>query len=113
MDAFELDHLLAKRSNLKQPYLEFLHVPSMSAGLYVIPAGGVDTQEPHEADELYYVVSGRASLEVGSESRTVEAGTVLYVAANVKHRFHTIEEDLTLLVVYAHANMQTSTMTGV
>jgi mannose-6-phosphate isomerase-like protein (cupin superfamily) len=113
MDAFELDDLLAKRSNLKQPYLEFLHVPSMSAGLYVIPAGGVDTQEPHEADELYYVVSGRASLEVGSESRTVEAGTVLYVAANVKHRFHTIEEDLTLLVVYAHANMKTPTMEGV
>jgi len=113
MDAFELDHLIAKRSNLKQPYLEFLHVPSMSAGLYVLPAGGVDTQEPHKADELYYIVSGRASLEVGSESRTVEAGTVLYVEANVEHRFHTIEEDLTILVYYAHANMQTSTMKGV
>ena len=113
MEAFELDHLIAKRSNLKQPYLEFLHVPSMSAGLYVLPAGGVDTQEPHKADELYYIVSGRASLEVGSESRTVEAGTVLYVEANVEHRFHTIKEDLTLLVVYAHANMQTSTMKGV
>ena len=113
MDAFELDHLIAKRSNLKQPYLEFLHVPSMSAGLYVLPAGGVDTQEPHKADELYYIVSGRASLEVGSESRTVEAGTVLYVEASVEHRFHTIEEDLTLLVVYAHANKRASTMTGV
>jgi mannose-6-phosphate isomerase-like protein (cupin superfamily) len=113
MDAFELDHLIAKRSNLKQPYLEFLHVPSMSAGLYVLPAGGVDTQEPHKADELYYIVSGRGSLEVGSESRTVEAGTVLYVEAGVEHRFHTIEEDLTLLVVYAHATMQTSTMEGV
>ncbi len=113
MDAFELDHLIAKRSNLKQPYLEFLHVPSMSAGLYVLPAGGVDTQEPHKADELYYIVSGRGSLEVGSESRTVEAGTVLYVEAGVEHRFHTIEEDLTLLVVYAHATMQTSTMKGV
>ena len=113
MDAFELDHLIAKRSNLKQPYLEFLHVPSMSAGLYVLPAGGVDTQEPHKADELYYIVSGRGSLEVGAESRTVEAGTVLYVEAGVEHRFHTIEEDLTLLVVYAHATMQTSTMKGV
>jgi len=44
MDVFELDHVIAKRSKLNKPYLEFLHVPSLSAGLYVLPAGAVDTQ---------------------------------------------------------------------
>jgi mannose-6-phosphate isomerase-like protein (cupin superfamily) len=113
MDAFELDRVIAQRSKLNKPYLEFLHVPSLSAGVYVLPAGGVDTQEPHKADEVYYIISGRGFIQVGTESRAIQAGTVLYVEANVEHRFHTIEEDLTLLVVYAHATMQTSTMKGV
>ncbi len=113
MNVFELDHLVAKRSTLNKPYLEFLHVPSFSAGLYVLPAGAVDTQEPHMADELYYIISGRGFIQVGNESRAVEPGTVVFVEANVEHRFHEIAEDLTILVFYAHANMQASTMKGV
>ena len=113
MDAFELDRVIAQRSKLNKPYLEFLHVPSLSAGVYVLPAGAVDTQEPHQADEVYYIISGRGFIQVGTESRAIQAGTVLYVEAGVEHRFHTIEEDLTLLVVYAHATMKTPTMEGV
>ena len=113
MDVFELDHVIAKRSKLNKPYLEFLHVPSLSAGLYVLPAGAVDTQEPHKADEVYYIISGRGFIQMGTESRPVEPGTVVFVEANVEHRFHEIAEDLTILIFYAHANMQTSTMKGV
>jgi len=113
MEIFELDNLVASRSKLNKPYLEFLHVPSLSAGVYVLPAGGVDTQEPHKADEVYYIISGRGFIQVGTESRPVEPGTVVFVEANVEHRFHEIAEDLTILIFYAHANMQTSTMKGV
>ncbi len=31
----------------------------MSAGIYVLPSGGTDPQNPHKEDELYYVVRGR------------------------------------------------------
>ena len=113
MDAFELDRVIAQQSKLNRPYLEFLHVPSLSAGVYVLPAGGVDTKEPHKADEVYYIISGRGFIQVGTESRPVEPGTVVFVEANVEHRFHEIAEDLTILIFYAHANMQTSTMKGV
>jgi len=50
---------------------------------------------------------------VGTESRAIETGMVVYVEANTEHRFHTIEEDLTILVFYAHADMRASTMKGV
>ena len=113
MDVFELDHVIAKRSKLNKPYLEFLHVLSLSAGLYVLPAGAVDTQEPHKADEVYYIISGRGFIQVGTESRAIETGMVVYVEANTEHRFHTIAEDLTILVFYAHADMQASAMKGV
>jgi mannose-6-phosphate isomerase-like protein (cupin superfamily) len=69
----------------------------------VLPAGARDPQEPHTEDEVYHVVGGKGRIRVGEEDRTVEAGTVVFVEAGVDHRFHSIEEDLTVLVFFAPA----------
>ncbi len=103
MQAFELHQLIPQREAINQLYLEFLKVPDLSMGLYVLPAGGTDPQSPHTEDEVYYVVSGRAQIKVADEDRTVQAGSVVYVAKNVEHRFHSIEEELTVLVFFAPA----------
>ena len=84
-------------------YHEFLRVPAMSAGLYELAAGADDPQEPHTEDELYYVVSGRATLLVAAEDIAVEAGSMVYVPAGVAHRFHDITEALSVLVFFAPA----------
>jgi mannose-6-phosphate isomerase-like protein (cupin superfamily) len=103
MDAFELADLIKKRDQANTSYLEFLRVSSLSLGLYVLSAGAADPQQPHTEDEAYYVVSGRGSILVGTENRTVETGSIIFVKAGVEHRFHTITEDLTLLVFFAPA----------
>ena len=103
MEAFELVHLIDQQNQSGQDYLEFLRVPSLSAGLYTLLAGAVDTQETHTEDEIYYVISGRAFIVVEQESRLVEAGSLVFVKANVEHRFHTITEDLRVLVIFAPA----------
>ncbi len=109
MEAFELSQLIAQRQQSGKLYLEFLRVPSMSLGLYVLPAGGVDPQKPHAEDEAYYVVSGRASIRVGAEDRKVEAGSLVFVKAGVEHRFYSIAEDLTVLVFFSPAEYSLST----
>jgi len=86
-----------------KPYREFLRVPSMSAGLYVLPAGATDLQRPHHEDEMYYVVRGRARFRAGDEDQDVSAGSVLFVAAEVEHRFYDIAEELGVLVFFAPA----------
>ena len=103
MQAYELDRLISQRTDSNELYLEFLKVPDLSMGLYVLPAGGTDPQSPHTEDEVYYVVSGRAQILVAEESRPVQAGSIIYVAKNVAHRFHSIEEELTVLVFFAPA----------
>jgi mannose-6-phosphate isomerase-like protein (cupin superfamily) len=103
MDAFELTTLLEEHARSGQAYLEFLRVPSLSVGVYRLPAGSVDPQSPHAEDEVYYVVSGKAQIRVGDEDRSVGSGSIVFVAARVPHRFHTIEEDLTILVFFAPA----------
>ncbi|MFL5777801.1 MAG: cupin domain-containing protein [Chloroflexota bacterium] len=103
MDAFELDEVLAAREAAEQRYHEFLRVPDLSAGLYVLEAGAIDPQSPHGEDELYYVLSGRAQVTVGDDQREVVPGSLVFVGARVPHRFHDITERLELLVVFGPA----------
>ena len=72
-------------------------------GVYKLPAGGTDTQSPHTEDEAYYVVSGKATVEVDGEDSPVAAGSIVFVPALVDHRFKDITEDLVLLVFFAPA----------
>ena len=103
MEQFTLAEVRRKRTQENQPYHEFLHVPTMSAGIYELGVGDDDTQQPHTEDELYYIVSGKATLLVGDGDVPVEAGSMVFVPAHVIHRFHTITEALTILVFFAPA----------
>ena len=103
MQANELSQLISQRESSNKLYLEFLKVPDLSMGLYVLPLGGTDPQSPHTEDEVYYVVSGRAQILVAEENRNVESGSIIYVEKNVAHRFHSIEEELKVLVFFAPA----------
>ena len=103
MDAHELADSIAQLDRSGKLYHEFLRVPSMSAGVYRLHAGAIDPQSPHTEDELYTIISGRGSIKVGAEDRSVAAGSSVFVAANIEHRFHSIEEDLIVLVFFAPA----------
>ena len=99
----QLAEIDQQRARSGKPYREFLRVPAMSAGIYVLPSGGADPQRPHHEDEMYYVVRGRARFAAGDEDQEVSAGSVLFVAAEVAHHFHDIVEELVLLVFFAPA----------
>ena len=103
MQAFELSQLISQQQAGSKPYYEFLKVPDLSMGLYVLPAGGTDPQSPHTEDEVYYVASGRAKILVADENRDVQAGSIVYVPKNVAHRFHSIDEELRVIVFFAPA----------
>ena len=103
MDAWEYTDVEVARVDSGERYREFLRVPDLSAGIYVIEAGGTDPQSPHTEDELYYVISGRAIVSVGDETRPVIPGSLIFVAAGVRHQFHDIAERLELLVAFGPA----------
>lgn len=103
MDAWELSELEAARVASGRLYHEFISVPDLSGGLYVLEAGATDPQSPHAEDELYVVMSGRARFRVGDDVRSITTGSVIFVAAGVEHRFFEIEERLVLLVMFGPA----------
>ncbi|HJT69054.1 MAG TPA: cupin domain-containing protein [Terriglobales bacterium] len=101
-EIFGVDDLLTKLGEDRR-YHEFLRVPAMSAGLYVLPPEASDGQKPHREDEIYYVVRGKAKMRLGKDERSIESGHVIFVQRDLEHRFFEIAEELVLLVVFAPA----------
>jgi len=103
---FDLNEIRKKLSGSKVEYREFLSVPSLSCGLYHLPAGSRDMQTPHDEDEVYLVLEGKAQMKTGDEPLEVKPGMVLYIAASETHSFFEIEEDMTLLVFFASSPLE-------
>jgi mannose-6-phosphate isomerase-like protein (cupin superfamily) len=96
-----LDRVLEAARDSDDPWHEFLRAGMFSAGIYRLAAGETDAQTPHREDEIYYVLSGRAELEIAGDPHRVEAGSVVFVAKDVEHRFVNIAEELEVLVLFA------------
>lgn len=103
MRIFQTDQLILGAKSSGKRYFEFLRVPDISLGIYELAVGSQDPQKPHKQGEVYYVLSGKAHIEVDGERQPVQAGSVIYVAALAKHRFLDITEGLKVLVFFAPA----------
>jgi mannose-6-phosphate isomerase-like protein (cupin superfamily) len=103
MDATELAEVLATIAAAGRPYHEVVRSHDLSVGVYVLEAGGTDHQQPHTEDEVYVVLEGRAVITVGDEERPVAPGSIVFVAADVGHRFRDIEERLVVFVAFGPA----------
>ena len=93
-------------------WVEHLSVPDLSVGTYSLPAGSVDTQDPHSEDEVYVVLRGHGALATDDATADVGPGSVVYVPAGETHHFVRIIEDLTVLVLFAPAEGARAASTG-
>jgi len=110
-NAFEFSKVL-EGSN--ERYTEFLRVPSLSVGVYVLEGRATDYQKPHQEDEVYYVASGRAKMmtesEAGNRTFDVGPGSIIFVPARMHHSFYDITERLSVLVFFAPAEGSQATV---
>ena len=103
MSAFDLSEVDRQRRQANKPYLELLRAPGLSLGLYVLPPGGTDTQGPHGEDEVYHVIRGRGRFRLGEDDRAVQPGSILFAPTGEPHRFHSVTEEMHILVFFAPA----------
>lgn len=106
MKSFALKELLSQHESSGKLWMEFLRVPALSAGIYRLPAGTIDPQKPHTEDEIYYIISGAGSFTCEGRTISASVGDTIYVAARAEHRFHDITEELTILVLFAPAEVE-------
>ena len=98
---FDFSELESKRHESGRSYLPFLNVDSLHCGVYSLDAGSKDGQQPHTQDEVYYVESGKAKIQIEGEDFDLKAGSVVFVPAQAKHHFHSITDDLKTLVFFS------------
>lgn len=98
---FELGNLVRQLEKEGGYFLDFLKVRDLEAGIIVLHPGEKDTQEPHSADELYYVIEGSGFMELGKNRHPVKKGSIIFVPAEMHHRFYGNKEDLVVLYMFA------------
>jgi mannose-6-phosphate isomerase-like protein (cupin superfamily) len=98
-----LEELARQTRSAGVRFHEFLRRDSLSAGIYILPGGGVDDQVPHREDEIYVVVSGTGKITIEGRTHDVLPGSVVFVAAHDEHRFHDFSDDLEILVLFGPA----------
>ena len=107
VEAFDVPALETARDELQdrtgELYLEFLRRDPLSCGLYVLEPGADDPQGPHQEDEVYVVLAGRARLTVAGRDKPVGPGSVVFIARTVPHRFTDVTGHLSVLVFFAPA----------
>lgn len=103
--SFTLEQVSGQRAAEGRAWLEFLDRPALSMGIYHVAAGTNDreTHDPHDRDEVYVGISGRGRLVADGQVFEISEGTIVYVKAGVEHHFFDVEEDLSLLVLFAGA----------
>lgn len=97
---FQLDSIVADMESNDKRWVSFLKGQNVLTGLYYLRAGDEDRQRPHDTDEVYYVLQGKAKFTAGGQETTVAKGSVLFVKAKVDHKFTEITEDLQVLVFF-------------
>lgn len=80
-----------------------MRVPTLSVGLYILPAGKPDPP-PRTEDEVCYVISGRGQIRFAHKDRVVQAGSAVFVASGVEYGFYVITEALKVLVFFAFSH---------
>jgi len=79
-------------------YVELFTHGTLAVELYA-PRGD-DPQTPHTRDEVYVVAQGSGYFRNGSERHRFGPGDVLFVPAEVQHRFEEFSDDLAVWVFF-------------
>ncbi len=97
---FDVNNSIKKIKKGDMYFHTFINKSSLAAGVLVLKPGEEDTQEPHDSDEVYYVISGDGFLKIKNKDYKVSKDKVFFVAKNVEHYFHGNKKELKVLYFF-------------
>ncbi len=97
---FNLTTYFGKIKKSSSYFQTFINRNSLATGVLVLQPGEEDTQEPHDSDEVYYVISGDGFLKIKDKDYKVSKDKVFFVAKDVEHNFHGNKKELKVLYFF-------------
>ena len=95
---FDTNQYLKELASSNSYFHTFINKENLAAGMLRLEPGEVDTQTPHDSDEVYYIIRGDGFLKIDDKDYSVSEGMSYYVAKNIPHKFHGNKKEL--VVVY-------------
>jgi len=98
---FDATEYLDKLKKSNSYFHTFINKESLAAGVIFLKPGEKDTQDPHESDEIYYILDGNGFLHINKKSYPVKKRQIYFVAKNVTHYFFGNTKNLSVLYFFS------------
>ena len=72
----------------------------MAVGVIFLKPGENDTQDPHDSDEIYYILDGNGFLEINDETYRIKKGQAYFVGKDTTHHFYGNTKNLSVLYFF-------------
>ena len=97
---FDVDEYIKKIKKSHNYFHTFINNENMAAGVLVLKPGEIDTQEPHDSDEVYFVLKGDGSLKIKDVDYPIYENKMYFVGKKTPHYFHDNSKELTVLYFF-------------
>ena len=97
---FDTIEYLNKLKKNNSYFHTFINKKSLAVGVIFLKPGENDTQEPHDSDEIYYILDGNGFLQINDKSYRIKKEEIYFVAKDVPHHFYGNTKNLSVLYFF-------------
>ena len=97
---FDTNQYFKKLKNSKSYFQTFINKESLATGVIFLKPDQKDTQEPHDSDEIYYILDGNGFLQINDKSHRIKKEEIYFVAKDVPLHFYGNTKNLSVLYFF-------------
>ena len=97
---FNVDKYIEKIRDGNNYFHTFINQENLAAGVLVLQPGEEDTQEPHQSDEVYFILQGDGFLKINKKDFPISKNKMYFVGKNIEHYFHGNSKELVVLYFF-------------
>lgn len=102
---FNVNQYIEKITHQNTYFHTFINRESLAAGILVLQSGQKDPQEPHENDEVYFILKGDGFLKINKKDYSVSKNKLYFVAKNTDHFFHGNKTEIVALYFFGGSDI--------